>query len=148
MHLWDKVKEAIADAVKDKADKTEIPTKTSQLTNNSYYQPSTAMPVKRNPNITTMCIYPNIFYCWGTVETLSIGLGDNRYASDISELFPRSTTDRVWHYCFQFTSGSTPTNLTLPSTVTFPNGIEIKANTTYQISILENIGLICEVPTT
>ena len=46
---------------------------------------------------------------------------------------------------FEFISGSTPTVLTLPTSVKFPDDYEIEANKKYQISIVDNIGLIVGV---
>ena len=43
-------------------------------------------------------------------------------------------------YSFQFTSGSTPTNLTLPSGVQWPkyDELTVVANTVYEINIRDN----------
>lgn len=145
-HLWDKVKEAIADAVKDKADKTEIPTKTSQLTNNSGFIRTTALPLIVVPLDGGYTLEPNCMYIWGVALGLSIVIPDVRDESSVGQYgYDPSVANE---FCFEFTSGENPTNLTLPSFVTFPDGIEIKANMRYQISIVENIGLICGVPTT
>lgn len=49
-------------------------------------------------------------------------------------------------YLFQFTSGDEVTSLTIPSTVVWPISPNIEANKTYQVSIVNNIGVIISVP--
>ena len=46
---------------------------------------------------------------------------------------------------FEFISGSTATVLTLPNSVKFPDDYEIEANKKYQVSIVDNIGLVVGV---
>lgn len=46
---------------------------------------------------------------------------------------------------FSFTSGATPTVLTLPSSVQWANELTVEANKRYEISIVDNIGLWCAV---
>lgn len=77
-------------------------------------------------------IEPNKFYVWSAgVSSLTITLA------------PADDNTRYNEYMFQFTTGATT------PTVTFPNGIKwnaapsIEANKTYQVSIVNNIALIC-----
>ena len=46
---------------------------------------------------------------------------------------------------FQFDSGTTPTSLTLPNTVSWVETPTIEASKTYQVSIVNNIALIVGV---
>jgi hypothetical protein len=46
---------------------------------------------------------------------------------------------------FSFTSGATPTVLTLPASVQWANELTVEANKRYEISIVDNIGLWCAV---
>ena len=72
---------------------------------------------------------PNTFYLFGEMSSLSVTLGT-------------PTSGEVNEYVFQFTSGSTATQLTVPQTVSFPATLSIEANKTYQISIVNNLGLV------
>lgn len=82
---------------------------------------------------TTLSIAPNVLHKWGTVSTLTITLTAPTDTSVYNE------------YMIQFTSGSTPTTLSVPSTVKWVSEPKIEANKTYQISIVDNIGLIVGV---
>ena len=82
---------------------------------------------------TTLSIAPNVLHKWGTVSTLTITLTAPTDTSVYNE------------YMIQFTSGSTPTTLSVPSTVKWVSEPMIEANKTYQISIVDNIGLIIGV---
>lgn len=84
-------------------------------------------------NSTSTVLLPNIFYVWDNVSTLNITLGMQ---------IPNITNE----YLFQFTSGSTATQLNLPQHIKWANGVPpyIEANKTYQISILNNLGSIME----
>ena len=50
-----------------------------------------------------------------------------------------SDTTYVYTYHFIFRSGATPTVLTLPDEVIYPDGFEIEANRIYEINIMENL---------
>ena len=82
---------------------------------------------------TSRALKPNYYYKWGTVTSLTLTLETPANAEEYSE------------YMFQFTSGSTPTTLSLPSTVKWVAEPNIEANKTYQVSILNNIGIIIGV---
>lgn len=89
--------------------------------------------VSKGTSGTTFTIEPNKFYVWGSVSSLNITLGTPSDSSVYNE------------YLFQFTSGSTATTLSLPSAVKWVSEPKIEANKTYQVSIVDNIGLIIGV---
>lgn len=78
---------------------------------------------------TTATLNPNEVYYFPTMSSLSITLG--------------TATSMFDEYHFFFTSGSTKTTLTIPSSVKLPDGFEIEANKTYEISIANNL-LLCQ----
>lgn len=82
---------------------------------------------------TTLSIAPNVLHKWGTVSRLTITLTAPTDTSVYNE------------YMIQFTSGSTPTTLSVPSAVKWVSEPKIEANKTYQVSIVDNIGLIVGV---
>ena len=72
---------------------------------------------------------PNTFYKWGEIAALTITLG--------------AETDGVTNeYCFEFVSGDTATTLTVPDTIRWAQEPSIEAGKTYQVSILNQIGVI------
>ena len=75
---------------------------------------------------TTYQLAPNEFHIWGEVASLNLTLKPeaNGYVSG---------------YWFRFTSGSTPTVVTLPSSVQwyYDNGFEVEANKTYEVTIVD-----------
>ena len=77
---------------------------------------------------TTLAIAPNTFHVWGTVSALNI------------TLTAPTDSNVVNLYSFQFTSGSTPTTLTLPSGVQWPkdNALTVEANMVYEVNIRDN----------
>lgn len=84
--------------------------------------------VNHGTGSTTLAIAPNTFHVWGTVSALNI------------TLTAPTDSNVVNLYSFQFTSGSTPTNLTLPSGVQWPkdNELTVEANMVYEINIRDN----------
>ena len=46
------------------------------------------------------------------------------------------------HYMAEFISGATATTLTMPDTIIWQNDPAIEAGKTYQISIVDNLGVI------
>lgn len=80
---------------------------------------------------TTASISPNILHVWGEVAELNITLADGE-------------KDVVNEYMVQFTSGATATTLTLPDSIVWMSSPSIKANKTYQLSIINNLGVIGE----
>lgn len=82
---------------------------------------------------TIFTLTPNVFHVWGEVSSLDLDLGE-------------SVDGIVNEYLFQFTSGETATTLILPDTIKWLHfSPEIVGNTTYQCSIINNIGIICGV---
>lgn len=79
---------------------------------------------------TTFTLTPNILHRWGTVSSLTLTLAS-----------PVDTTVANY-YMFEFTSGPTATTLSLPDTIAWANGVSIEANKKYQVSILNNCGVI------
>lgn len=87
--------------------------------------------VNHGTSSTTLAIAPNVFHVWGEVASLNL------------TLIAAIDTSVYNEYMFQFTSGSTPTTLTLPSSVQWMfETPTIEANKTYQCSIVDNIAVI------
>lgn len=78
-------------------------------------------------------IDPNKFHKWGEVSSLEISL------------IEAPTDDAYTEYMFEFMSGATATTLSLPAIVKFENEVVIEPNKTYQVSIVNNIGVIIGV---
>ena len=82
----------------------------------------------------TVALKPNTFYVWNT------------YLNSIDVSFVEGNPDVMNEYVFQFMSGTTPTTLILPDTVQWVDGIPIiEENKVYQVSIVNNIGLIISI---
>lgn len=96
-------------------------------------QNSVVYPGTRELTVTSPAsLQPNIFYNFGEATTVNVTLldgFDNMYSE----------------YMFEFKSGATATVLTVPDTVKWVTEPNIEANKTYQVSILNNIGLIAGV---
>lgn len=75
-------------------------------------------------------LLPNTFYQWGEIAALSVTL-----ATPTNETITNE-------YCFEFVSGSTATTLTVPDTIRWVQEPSIEAGKTYQVSILNGIGVI------
>lgn len=89
--------------------------------------------VSHGTSDTTFTLTPNTFHVWDEVASLDLSFGEE-------------TSGVANEFLFQFTSGATATTLTLPDTVEWVNGaLMIEADKTYQISIVNNIGLIISV---
>jgi len=50
--------------------------------------------------------------------------------------------NKLSEYMFEFTSGTTPTTLTLPESVKWIGDNTIEASKTYQVSIVNNIAVL------
>lgn len=79
----------------------------------------------------TATIAPNVLNVWGEVSSLDITLGEAKEGV-------------INEYMFQFTSGTTPTTLVLPVDIKWVSAPNIQANKTYQVSIINNLGVIGE----
>lgn len=88
--------------------------------------------VNHGTSDTTFALTPNVLHIWGTVTALTLTLATPTDSTIVNE------------YMFQFTSGSTATTLSLPSTVTWVAAPSINAGATYQVSIVNNLGVIAE----
>lgn len=88
--------------------------------------------VNHGTSDTTFALTPNMLHIWGTVTSLTLTLATPADATIVNE------------YMFQFTSGSTATTLSLPSSVTWVAAPSINAGATYQVSIVNNLGVIAE----
>ncbi len=91
------------------------------------------IPIDRiETTATHFAIKPNVDYSFAECKTLII---------DFFEGKPNKRNE----YMFSFTSGATPTVLTLPGTIKWVNELTIEANKRYEISIVDNIGLWCAI---
>lgn len=75
----------------------------------------------------------NKFHKWGEVSSLEISA------------IEAATDDVYAEYMFEFVSGATATTLSLPAIVKFENEVVIEPNKIYQVSIVNNIGVIIGV---
>lgn len=82
--------------------------------------------VNHGTSDTTYQLAPNEFHIWGEVASLNLTLKPE-------------ASGFVSGYWFRFTSGSTPTVVTLPSTVHwyYDTGFVIEANKTYEVTIVD-----------
>ena len=80
---------------------------------------------------TTASITPNILHVWGEIAELNLTLSEGEEGV-------------VNEYMVQFTSGATATTLTLPDSIVWMSAPSIQANKTYQLSIINNLGVIGE----
>ncbi len=81
------------------------------------------------PSQTEVTLEPNKFYQFEEVAELNITLAAGKQ-------------NTVNEYMFEFVSGATPTNLTLPADVKWVSDVTVEANKKYQVSILNNIGIM------
>lgn len=77
-------------------------------------------------------IQPNVLNVWGEVASLDITLAEPTDNTIVNE------------YMAQFVSGATATTLTLPNTIKWMAAPNIQPNKTYQLSIINNLGVIGE----
>lgn len=77
-------------------------------------------------------IQPDVLNLWGEVAVLTVD-------------FAEGAAGYAHEYCMDFVSGEVPTNLSLPAGVKFPDEPTIEANMRYQISVVNNVGLIAGV---
>lgn len=81
---------------------------------------------------TEVTIQPDVLNKWGEVAELTVD-------------FAEGTDGYAHEYCLEFESGATATTLSLPGSVKFPDEPTIEANMRYQISVVNNVGLIAGV---
>lgn len=93
--------------------------------------PSANYPVV-NQTSSIVSIAPGVLNIWGEVASLIITLATPTDNTIMNE------------YMIQFTSGTTATTLTLPATIKWIEEPNIGANATYQISIVDNLGIIAK----
>lgn len=80
---------------------------------------------------TTATIQPNVLNVWGEVASLNLS-------------FAVGEEGKVNEYLVQFTSGATATTLVLPDTIQWMAAPNVQANKTYQLSVVNNLGIIAE----
>lgn len=88
--------------------------------------------VNHGTSDTTFALTPNVLHIWGEVTTLTLTLATPSDSTIVNE------------YMIQFESGSTATTISLPSSVEWAEScgsLSVEASKTYQISIVNNIGL-------
>lgn len=73
---------------------------------------------------------PNTYYRWGEISALTVTLG-----AEIAGI--------TNEYCFEFVSSETATEMTVPSHIKWVQEPSIEAGKTYQVSIMNGIGVIC-----
>lgn len=82
-----------------------------------------------NVSENTKELQPNKYYIFGEMETLTLTLAAGE-------------ENKLSEYMFEFTSGTTPTTLTLPESVKWIGDNAIEASKTYQVSIVNNIAVL------
>lgn len=87
--------------------------------------------VEHGTSNTNPTISPNTLHKWDEVVELTLTLG-------------AETPGIVNEYLVQFTSGATPTVVTVPEDVKWASPLKIKANRIYQISIVNNLATYAE----
>lgn len=105
------------------------PTNLSEFNNDVGYltEPIIGYPII-NTTQSTIEIKPNIYYKFGNVDSLNI-------------TFTSSDSSYTQEYCFEFIANES-TTLNLPDTVKWIKNPQIESGKTYQVSILNNIGVI------
>ena len=102
------------------------------VTESKYVIPTITYIIEHTTEETTIdALTPNVLHKWGTMPSLTI-----------SALATPSDGTIVNEYMIEFTSGSTATVLSLPSSIVWAETPNIKANAIYQISIINNLGII------
>lgn len=91
--------------------------------------PTSVYPIV-NQTASSVSIEPGVLNVWGEMSSLTITFATPSDSSIMNE------------YLIQFTSGSTATTLSMPSSVLWTETPNIEANATYQISVVNNLGII------
>lgn len=87
--------------------------------------------VEKSASDTSAVLSPNVLYVFPEMESLTIYLG-------------QANPSAAAEYHFFFTSGQTPTNLTMNGVLS--DAVAIEANKKYEVSILESVACIKGVP--
>ena len=103
----------------------------NDLTNTPTIPTITYIVEHTTEETTIDALTPNVLHKWGTMTSLTI-----------SALATPSDETVVNEYMIEFTSGSTATVLSLPSSIVWTETPNIEANATYQISVINNLGII------
>ena len=113
---------------------TQASVTNSGTTQNAVFDftiPSANYPIV-NQTSSSASISPGCLNVWGEVSSLSITLAAPSNNTIMNE------------YMIQFTSGTTATTLTLPATIKWVQEPNVEANATYQISIVNNLGVVAK----
>lgn len=156
-------------AIGNKADKTEIPTKISDLTNDSnfvsdgnYVHTDVNFTAEKDTKLAGLNNYDDtqivqeiskkadkVLVVESTTTTLEIQANKFYKLGEATELnltlAEITDTTQLNEFMFEFVSGATATTLTLPSSVKWLETPTIEANKTYQCSIVNNIGILVGV---
>lgn len=117
-----------ADLVDDASTTNKFVTASEKTTWNG--KADKVLVVNHGTDDTTYSVTPNTLHIWGTVASLTLTLATPTDATIVNE------------YMIQFTSGSTATTLSLPASLSwYGSAPSIEANKTYQISIINNVGI-------
>jgi hypothetical protein len=98
-------------------------------THGEYYGNGCISSVNAGTGEVSAELLPNVFHVFGEVSVLNVTFGKG---------FPGIANE----YMFQFSSGVTPTVLNLPEGVKWIGSSVVRANRTYQVSILNNIAVM------
>ena len=110
------------------ATKAEIPQDylTEENVNEYIYTPV----INHGTSDASFALTANEYHVWGLMSSLSLTLAT-------------PTDETIYNeYMFEFVSGSTATTLSLPSTVRWVSAPDIQPNMIYQVSIINNLGVI------
>lgn len=98
-------------------------------THGEYYGNGCISSVDSGTGEVSAELLPNVFHVFGEVSALNVTFG-------------KGLSGIVNEYMFQFNSGAIPTVLTLPEGVKWIGSRVVKANRTYQVSILNNLAVM------
>jgi hypothetical protein len=110
------------------ATKAEVPQDylTEENVNEYIYAPI----INHGTSDGSFALTANEYHVWGTMASLTLTLAT-------------PTDETIYNeYMFEFVSGSTATTLSLPSTVKWVSTPDIQPNRVYQVSIVNNLGII------
>lgn len=119
-----------ADLVDDTSTTNKFVTSSEKSTWNG--KADKVLVVNHGTDDTTYSVTPNTLHIWGTVASLTLTLATPTDNTIVNE------------YMIEFVSGSTATTLSLPSSVEWAEScgaLSVEASKTYQVSIVNNIGL-------